>query len=374
MSSARKIRVLIVDDSVVMRRVLSDVVSSDPQLEVAGYAANGQIALGLLTQVSPDVVTLDIEMPVMDGLATLRALRERRCRIPIIMFSTLTDRGAEATIDSLALGASDYVAKPTGLGNYNAARERIRDALIPKIKALCSKRTGSGPEPAVFPKVPASSSKVAGRVDVVAIGCSTGGPNALAEVLPAIPHDFPVPVLVVQHMPPTFTRFLAQRLSSICSLPVEEAAGGEVLKPGTIWVAPGGFHLSVSGNTITRTLATTVDPPENSCRPAVDVLFRSLVPAFSNHTLAVVLTGMGQDGLRGCQMLADAGSQIIAQDEATSIVWGMPGFVARAGLADAVLPLSEIGARVVERVTALRPLIIHKAAVGPSIQAARPVS
>ena len=373
-SSTRRIRVLIVDDSVVIRRLLSDVVSSDPQLEVAGYAANGQIALSLIGQLSPDVITLDIEMPVMDGLATLRALRERRCRIPIIMFSTLTERGAEATIDSLALGASDYVAKPTESGSYNAARDRIRDALLPKIKTLCRKETGPQAGSAMVPRVQSRSNRVLGRVDVVAIGSSTGGPNALAQLLPALPDDFPVPVLVVQHMPPMFTRFLAQRLGGLCSLPVEEAAGGEELKPGKIWVAPGGFHLSVSASGPMPKLEITTGTPENSCRPSVDVLFRSLAPAFSDRTLAVVLTGMGQDGLRGCEVLADVGAQIIAQDEASSVVWGMPGFVARAGLADAVLPLSEIGARVVERVSAFRPVKAYKPAALSSTQAARPVS
>jgi two-component system chemotaxis response regulator CheB len=354
-SGNRKIRVLVVDDSVVMRRVLSDVVASDPELEVAGYAANGQIALNLLDQVSPDVLTLDIEMPVMDGLATLKAMRARRSNVPVIMFSTLTERGAEATIDSLALGASDYVAKPTDLGSYDAARERIRAALLPKIKALCWTKDRAKLTPAAPPRTSMRRNKAAARIDIVAIGCSTGGPNALAQLLPAIPCEFPVPILIVQHMPPAFTRFLAQRLGTLCSVPVEEAAWGQAMSPGRVQVAPGGFHLAVTGNGAVPELEITQGPPENSCRPSVDVLFRSLVPVFSNHVLAVVLTGMGQDGLRGCEMLADAGAQIIAQDEATSVVWGMPGFVAKAGLADAVLPLPEIGAQIVERVAAFRP-------------------
>jgi two-component system, chemotaxis family, protein-glutamate methylesterase/glutaminase len=351
--AAQKMRVLVVDDSVVMRRVLSEVIASDAELEVAGYAANGQIALGMLEQVSPDVVTLDVEMPVLDGLATLKAMRARRCNVPVIMFSTLTERGAEATIDSLALGASDYVAKPTELGNYFAARERIREALVPKIKALCHKSRGS--------MAPASAarlarSKLASRIDAVAIGCSTGGPNALAQVLPAIPREFPVPILIVQHMPPAFTRFLAQRLSSLCALPVEEATGGEVLMAGKIWVAPGGFHLAVKRDGAAQKLEVTQAPPENSCRPSVDVLFRSMAQVFSNRVLAVVLTGMGQDGLRGCELLAGTGAQLLVQDEATSVVWGMPGFVAKAGLADAILSLSEIGPRIVESVASYRSL------------------
>jgi two-component system, chemotaxis family, protein-glutamate methylesterase/glutaminase len=354
---ARRIRVLVVDDSVVMRRVLSDVINSDPELEVTGYAANGQIALNLLDQLSPDVITLDIEMPVMDGLETLKSLRKRRLDIPTIMFSTLTERGAAATIDSLALGASDYVAKPTDLGSYEAAKERIRDALLPKIKALCWKQTRSERGAENFPSNLRRRPRRIGRIDVVAIGSSTGGPNALAQVLPALPREFPIPILIVQHMPPAFTRFLAQRLSSLCALPVEEAVAGELVKPGKVWVAPGGFHLSVSSDAAYPKLHITSAPPENSCRPSVDVLFRSLVPVFSNRILAVMLTGMGQDGLRGCEMLASAGAEILAQDEATSVVWGMPGFVAKAGLADAILPLGEIGAKVVECAAAFRPRV-----------------
>ena len=368
--AARKIRVLVVDDSVVMRRVLSEVIASDAELEVAGYAANGQIALSLVEQVSPDVVTLDVEMPVMDGLATLKAMRARRSNVPVIMFSTLTERGAEATIDSLALGASDYVAKPAGLGNYFAARERIREALVPKIKALCHKSRITM-APASVAKSSSARNKLPGRIDVVAIGCSTGGPNALAQVLPGIPREFPVPILIVQHMPPAFTRFLAQRLSSLCPLPVEEAMGGEVLMAGKIWVAPGGFHLSVKRDGAAQKLEVTQGAPENSCRPSVDVLFRSMAPVFANRILAVVLTGMGQDGLRGCELLADTGAQILVQDEATSVVWGMPGFIAKAGLADAILSLSDIGPRIFERVASCRYLSTsgptgHKAARMPA--------
>jgi two-component system, chemotaxis family, protein-glutamate methylesterase/glutaminase len=363
MSGVRKTRVLVVDDSVAMRRIISDVISGDAELEVAGYAANGQIALSLLEQVSPDVVTLDIEMPVMDGLATLKSMRSKHCNVPVIMFSTLTERGAVATIDSLALGASDYVAKPTEVGSFAVAREQIREALLPKIKALCCNRVaGDGAARPVIRRTP-TQHKVAERIDVVAIGCSTGGPNALAQLLPNLPHDFAVPVLIVQHMPPAFTHFLAQRLTSFCRLPVEEAAGGELLSPGTIWVAPGGSHMSVRCERTARRLEITHGPAENSCRPSVDVLFRSLVPAYSSHVLAVVLTGMGQDGLRGCELLADAGAQILAQDEATSVVWGMPGFVSKAGLADAIVPLPEMADRILERVAARNSIIARPADV-----------
>jgi two-component system chemotaxis response regulator CheB len=351
-----KIRVLVVDDSVVMRRLLSQAIASDPGLEVAGYAANGRIALGLVNQLAPDIVTLDVEMPVMNGLETLQAMRQAGQRFPIIMFSTLTERGAEATIDALALGASDYVAKPAGMANYNAARDRIQEALLPKIKALCHKRSATSGQasPISLSPRPAFPRRMSEPVAVVAIGCSTGGPNALAQILPNFPHDFPVPILIVQHMPPAFTRFLAQRLTSLCQLPVEEAEEGTPVHAGKIVVAPGGYHLVAEGRKPQTKLHITHDPPENSCRPSVDVLFRSVARAFPNQVLAAVLTGMGQDGLRGCEQLAREGAEIIVQDEATSVVWGMPGFVAKAELADAVLPILDIGPHIVQRVMARR--------------------
>ncbi len=355
--AARKTRVLVVDDSVVMRRLLAEVISSDPELDVAGYAANGQIALALLNQLTPDVMTLDIEMPVMNGLCTLKALRAAGHRLPVIMFSTLTNRGAEATIEALAAGASDYVAKPAGAGNYDSARESIRQALVPKIKALCCRVAAAPPLPAQvarFPRRTLQHKLTAEPVRVLAIGCSTGGPNALAQLLPNFPSDFPAPVLIVQHMPPAFTRFLAQRLSGLCHLPVEEAEQGTVVQPGKIWIAPGGHHMLVERVQQQTEIRITEDAPENSCRPSVDVLFRSVAQVFASRALAVVLTGMGQDGLRGCQQLSAAGSEIVVQDEATSVVWGMPGFVARGELADAVRPISEIGPYLVERVAARR--------------------
>jgi two-component system chemotaxis response regulator CheB len=359
MSAGQRIRVLVVDYSVVMRRMLSEAISSDPELEVVGYATNGQSALSLFDKISPDVITLDVEMPVMDGLATLSAMRKAHIVVPVIMFSTVTERGAEATIDSLALGASDYVAKPIEAGSYNAARDRIREALIPRIKALC-RRLPPGKQPAFFGTAkPLPRRNTSGRIELVVIGCSTGGPNALASVLPHFPRSFPVPVLIVQHMPPAFTRFLAQRMTSLCQLPVEEGVSGETLAPGRVWVAPGDYHMSVVRDCDADHIQLTQGAPENSCRPSVDVLFRSVAPLFPRHVLAVVLTGMGQDGLRGCHQLADAGASIIVQDEASSVVWGMPGSVAKAGLADAILPISEIGPNVVERVGAFRSTNAH---------------
>jgi two-component system chemotaxis response regulator CheB len=347
-----RIRVLVVDDSVVVRRIVATVIGEDPELEVVGTAANGRIALQKLTQVTPDLITMDVEMPEMSGIEALIAIRRERPHLPVIMFSTLTERGAAATLDALAAGASDYVTKPANVGSVGLAQQRIRDTLIPKIKALCP-AAGAAPTrmPVVAPApVPAARLDAAGaRIDAVAIGVSTGGPNALAVLLPQIPADFPVPILVVQHMPPMFTRLLAERLDAQSSLTITEAIGGDVLRPGHVYIAPGDHHLAVEW---TRHGVVTVlhqGPPENSCRPAVDVLFRSVSALFGRTVLGVVLTGMGQDGLRGSEALAQGGARVIVQDEASSVVWGMPGFVARAGLADRVLPLPDIAGEIVRR-------------------------
>jgi len=346
-----KIRVLIVDDAVVVRRILTDALSSDPELEVVS-AANGRIALAKLTQVNPDVVTMDVEMPELDGLATLRELRKTHPKLPVIMFSTLTERGAGATLDALAAGASDYVTKPANVGSVATAIGRIKGELIPKIKALCGRDAApaapAAPAPPRLIRPPVGA--VPAGVDVVAIGVSTGGPNALSAMLPQLPADLPVPVVIVQHMPPLFTKLLADRLRGQCGIDVVEGAAGMPLRAGQAVVAPGGMHMFVERSGGCVRIGTNADPPENSCRPAVDVLFRSVGRAYGPRVLGVILTGMGSDGLRGCECLRDAGGQVVVQDEATSVVWGMPGYVARAGLADRVLPLGSVASEIVRRV------------------------
>jgi two-component system chemotaxis response regulator CheB len=352
-----KIRVLIVDDAVVIRRIVTDVLGADPEIEVAGTAANGKIALAKIPQINPDLITLDVEMPEMDGITTVREIRKLYPRLPIIMFSTLTSRGASAAFDALAAGANDYVTKPANVGSVAAAMTRIREELIPKIKALC----GSTPAPpAQKISRPAETSSLgtirpivrtaASRVEVVVIGVSTGGPNALAEVIPALPGDLPVPILIVQHMPPVFTRVLAERLNQKAHLTVKEAEDGETILPGKVYIAPGDYHMTLERSTLHRKIRLNQDIPENSCRPAVDVLFRSAALAEGPATLGVILTGMGQDGLRGSQAIQEARGRIIAQDEATSVVWGMPGFIARAGLAEQLVPLNGIAAAITRRV------------------------
>ena len=343
----RKIRVLVVDDSVVIRRLLTDVLSQDPEIELAGTAPNGRIALAKLPQLTPDLVTLDIEMPELDGLGTLPEIRKLYPRLPVIMFSTLTERGASATFDALSLGASDYVTKPANVGSVAAAIQNVREQLIPKIKALCA--TPTMPPASRSTSVAASSTivprpinRLPQRCDLVVIGSSTGGPQALQAVLKDLPASFPVPIVVVQHMPPIFTHHLANRLNQECPLTVREAAQGDIVRAGEVLIAPGNYHLELRRGARDVSVVLTQAPPENSCRPAVDVLFRSAAQLFGAHTAAVVLTGMGQDGRRGAEQIVRAGGHVVAQDEATSVVWGMPRAVAEAGLARQVLPLGSI--------------------------------
>ncbi len=347
-----KIRLLIVDDAVVIRRLLADCFAGDPDIEVVGTAANGQIALAKLTQLNPDVVTLDMEMPVLDGLQTLAAIRKTHRALPVIMFSTLTERGAAATLDALALGASDYVTKPANVGSVGAAMQRVREELIPKIRALCGRKAATVPvpvPPANGTRSPFASGLPA-PVDIVAIGVSTGGPNALAALLPGLIKPFPVPVVIVQHMPPLFTRLLAERLAAVSGLVAHEGEGGAEIRPGEVWVAPGGRHMELERVSDSIRIFTNENPPENSCRPAVDVLFRSVARTYGPRALAVVLTGMGQDGLRGCEHIREAGGRVLAQDQASSVVWGMPGAVAGAGLADRILPLADMAGEINRRV------------------------
>lgn len=344
---ADPIRVLIVDDSVVIRRLLSTIIDADPELEVAGIAQNGRIALERIRQLRPDIVTLDVEMPELDGLGALKALRVDHPDLPVVMFSTVTDRGAEATLSALALGASDYVTKPANVGSVTTAMERVREQLVPKIKSLCRPLA-----PLTLPKLAREvrAGTPTGRCDLVAIGSSTGGPNALAAVLGALPGDLPVPVVVVQHMPAVFTRLLAQRLDAQCAIAVHEGADGARLEPGHAYIAPGDHHMTVEKRLVGLQLRTNQAPPEHFCRPSVDVLFRSVARAVGGNVVTVVLTGMGHDGRDGCVPLREAGAHIIAQDRATSVVWGMPGAVAGAGLADEILPLPAIAPAVVGRV------------------------
>jgi len=344
--AAPRIRVLVVDDSSVIRRIVTEALAADPQIEVVGVATDGRTAIEQVATLKPDAVTMDIEMPNMNGIDAVRVIRRTHGRLPIVMFSTLTERGASATLDALAAGASDYVTKPSNTGSFEQSKKNIRDQLIPKLKALTGthRAAGGGVPRVVPPPRPVGDRRPrSGPFQALVIGCSTGGPDALAQVLPVLPADLPVPVLIVQHMPPLFTRLLAQRLDGHCKLTVREAVEGDAVVPGRVLIAPGGKHLVIrrSGTSVQAHLSE--DPPENFCRPAVDVLFRTASGVYGDRLFAVVLTGMGRDGEKGATVIRQAGGEVLAQDEATSVVWGMPGAVAMSGQADKVAPLPRIG-------------------------------
>ena len=445
------IRILVVDDSVVIRKLLTATLSEVPGLEVIATAALGKIALAKIPQCHPDIVILDVEMPEMNGIETLKQIRKIAPHLPVIMFSTKTERGAAATIEALTSGASDYVAKPSNVGSVLIAMQRVREEMVPKIQALTAGRRAApratsikptqpppvagsrvqgtsvlvpvspaprrpssptptiagmpalSPRPATLPiatsglavapptllgvpapsanaqrasvqtlRMPALAPRPRGStnsplvidgpirlrppsgprppVEILAIGASTGGPNALAMLLTQLPAEFPVPIVIVQHMLATFTRHFAERLATQCRIQIVEANAGEPLVPGRAYIARGDHHLLVERKSGKPSLALNQGEVENFCRPAVDVLFRSVAQVYGASALAVILTGMGHDGLLGCGAIREAGGDIIVQDEASSVVWGMPGFVARAGLASQVMPLELLGGEVRRRV------------------------
>jgi two-component system chemotaxis response regulator CheB len=375
------ISVLVVDDSVVVRRLIVDALGDAPNIQVIGTAANGLLAQAKIDQLKPDVITMDIEMPQMDGIAAVKELRKRHSRLPVIMFSTLSAAGASATLEALAAGATDYVTKPSNVGSIAESIAAVREQLVPKIYALAGRRRpgaagppprpvtgrpvhgrpppvagpariGAAPPRATAPTAPGRAPRRGpqGRVDILAVGCSTGGPDALTKVLQGLPGDLSVPVVVTQHMPPVFTRMFAERLDRSTPLHVVEAADGMELAAGTVYIAPGDRHLVLNRRGAATVTQLSSAPPENSCRPAVDVMFRSVAQLYGGSAFAAVLTGMGHDGRGGAKVLRDAGAEILAQDEASSVVWGMPGAVVGAGLADQVLPLDKIASALAARV------------------------
>jgi len=376
----RPLRILAADDSAVMRGILRELfVMRDegrlgelPPMELCGLARDGVECLEAVKLLRPDMLVLDLEMPRMNGLEVLERLRLENPDLPVIMCSAYTERGARSTLEALACGASDYVMKPYEQRDFTAALISLSQQLLPRIAALAremSPREG-GAAPVVCGGGEQRSREAyvqsQSLVEVVVIGLSTGGPSALEQLLPQLPADFPVPVLIVQHMPKVFTAALAERLDKCCALHVEQAYDSAPLRAGTVWLAPGGSHMEVASRAVmsgdgersgrAREGRVRLHQQEllNHCRPSVDYLFHSAARMYGAGTLALVMTGMGADGLNGARAVHERGGVVLAQDEATSAVWGMPGRVTEAGIASATLPLSAIAGALRRRVDAGR--------------------
>lgn len=356
------IRVMLVDDSAVIRSLMFQILATDPGITVSASAANGQTAIQLFSKADIQVIVLDIEMPVMDGLSAIPKLLEIDPDVKIIIASTLTLRNAEISLKALELGAADYIPKPTTPRDISAEGDFKRE-LLAKVRSHGTRPRTRPRTVAALDHRPVASAPVAVahaprkivlrrpgmlRPQVIAIGSSTGGPQALFTLLRALPAKLAVPIVITQHMPPTFTAVLAQHIERICGRPCHEATEGGVLAPGSIYVAPGDHHLLIDGTAAKLVAHLSQAPAENYCRPSVDPMMRSLTQALGGRVLGIMLTGMGSDGLAGARQLVEAGGTLLAQDEATSVVWGMPGAVATAGLCTAVLPLPELAPHVVQ--------------------------
>lgn len=370
------LRVLVADDAILFRKVISDVLSSLPNVEVVGTAANGKFAVNKVRDLKPDLLTLDLEMPEMDGLATLDALKQQGLNVEVIVVSSVTRVGGDLTMRALEKGAFDFITKPA-LSTPEKNKEMLLLELTPRVRAVAHRieirtilkgRSAQNQAPAVSAaakpaeiapaSTPGSSfDNIAGRMgrivnpskpDFILIGVSTGGPNALAQLLPMIPGNIGLPILIVQHMPPIFTQSLAENLASKCTLKIHEAVHGERIEPNTVYIAPGGKQMRmISGISSMPQIDITDDPPENNCKPAVDYLFRSAANNFPGRSMAVILTGMGNDGTVGLKLLKRHGCFSIAQDESSCVVYGMPKSVVDAGVADCVLPLNQIAGKIV---------------------------
>ncbi|HEV2709583.1 MAG TPA: chemotaxis response regulator protein-glutamate methylesterase [Edaphobacter sp.] len=384
-SREQPLRVLAADDSAVMRGIMQklfemhgeDRLSRLPPMELCGTAQDGVECMDAVVRLKPDLLVLDLEMPRLNGLDVLERLRETNPGLPVIMCSSYTERGAQSTLEALARGAADYVMKPSAQRDLAAALQSLADQLLPKIAALTRGHRSKGGESAPSTSLRAQGGETGARkdspIEVVVIGLSTGGPSALEQMLPRLPSSFPVPVLIVQHMPKLFTGALAERLDQCCALRVRQAQDGEAIVPGTVWLAPGDSHMEVAARRMGFDAADAdvrgrgarvrlhQQEPLNHCRPSVDYLFHSAARLYGASALALMMTGMGADGLSGARAVHEAGGVVLAQDEATSAVWGMPGRVADAGIANAVLPLAAIAGEIRQRVSAGRPMRIFSA-------------
>ena len=347
--SGAEARVMVCDDSATIRGAIGRMLDTDRAVRVVAKVANGQLAVDELKRTRADVVVLDIEMPVMDGLTALPLLLRVDPGVRVIMASTLTTRGADIAMRALRLGAADYVPKPSSIGTV--ADDRFQRELLEKVKGLARLRTpgpraapatGTRPPPLMPPRL-------------LAIGSSTGGPQALFTLVQGLGKQIAVPVVLTQHMPPTFTPILADHINKLGGMPCAEAKDGEMLASGRIYLAPGDKHLTVEGRAGAFRARLTNDPPENFCRPSVEPMLRTACTACDGRVLIAMLTGMGHDGLSGTKQIVEAGGTAIAQDEATSVVWGMPGAIAQAGLCHAVLPLSAMAGKLRELLKGARP-------------------
>ncbi|MDA5193168.1 chemotaxis response regulator protein-glutamate methylesterase [Alphaproteobacteria bacterium LMG 31809] len=375
---------MVVDDSAVIRGLISRWLEADSMIQVVASAHNGAMALRNLVSSGAEVVILDVEMPEMDGMTALPKIIEAAPHVQVIMASTLTRRNAEISIRAMSAGAADYIPKPESNREVNAA-QHFRHELLEKVKALGAVARGrlrkgqtqgqsprpAAPRPAVTPVTPpVMQSRVALRPErpavltlqkpssvlprIVTIGSSTGGPQALFKVLGGLGKGISVPLLITQHMPPTFTTILADHLARATGIPCHEGRDGERIEPGTIYLAPGDFHMTLEDRATGPIIRLNQEQPENYCRPSVDPMLRSVLKIYGPATLSVILTGMGSDGLSGCRDVVQAGGSVIAQDEASSVVWGMPGAVSNAGLASAILPLDDISGTITRYLQGVR--------------------
>ena len=338
-------RVLVVDDSTLFRKVVRDVLHGIPDVEVVGIAANGKLAIEKIDLLKPDLITLDVEMPELDGIGVLRELRSRPSAPAAIMLSSLTDRGAKKTTEALEFGAFDFILKPNG-NDLASNTQALRRDLEPRIAAYRASRLKPTPSPVKQVEQVEQESKYPAAIDkppqVCLIGVSTGGPAALGKLLPKIQANFPIPVIVVQHMPAVFTRTLAESLNEQCQLKVQEITDGMLVRAGNIYVAPGGKQTRLIPGVPYPAFNVNDDPPELHCRPSIDYLFRYASQVYGGRSLAVILTGMGNDGTEGCRMLKGMGANIVAEHASSCVVYGMPRSVVDAGLANVVKPLNEL--------------------------------
>ncbi len=364
MHNQKDLRVLVVDDTVLYRKVVTDVLSELPGVAVVGSAHNGKIALEKIAELEPDLLTLDIEMPVMDGLEVLRRIAKSTPQIGAIMLSAYTREGSEMTLKALELGAFDFITKPH-TKSLQENRAELKKALLPMIKAFVrlsevrrilrgqhnnglQGATGGIPAERVRETTPFFSPQRGPRSRIVTVGISTGGPVALARFLPEIPGNMGVPMLIAQHMPPVFTESLARNLDQRCAITVKEAADGEKIGPNTAYIAPGGKQMKIANDVFksAKIIRITNDPPENGCKPSADYLFRSVAEHFGPYATGVIMTGMGSDGTMGLQQMKKKGAFIIAQDEASSVVYGMAKKPVQMGIVDRVVPLDQIAEQI----------------------------